>query len=134
MSREALAHFKKADPRFHKATLPHHTSLPKKLGVKHARDVLFARLIRTVISQQLGTAAATSIRNRVITACGGKLTPETVAKVHPNKLRAAGLSGAKIKTLKEISKAVRSGKLDLLALRTMPEAEAAEKLMSIWGL
>lgn len=44
------------------------------------------------------------------------------------------MSGAKVKTLKEISKAVENGSLDLLSLKSIPEAEAAEKLMSIWGL
>lgn len=49
-------------------------------------------------------------------------------------MRACGLSGAKIKTLKEISKAVENGSLDLLSLKKISEAEAAEKLMNIWGL
>lgn len=133
-SRLALAHLKKADPRFHKATLAHHPTLPPALAKKLSRDGLFARLCRTVISQQLGTGAATSIRLRVILACGGKLTPETVAKVSPATLRKAGLSGAKVKTLKAISKAVKSGSLDLLSLKRIPETEAAEQLMKIWGL
>lgn len=91
-------------------------------------------MIRTVISQQLGTAAARSIFIRVKEACGGRLTPESVAKVRPAKLRAAGLSGAKTKALKSIARAVRSGSLDLVSLKGIPETEAAEKLMSIWGL
>lgn len=134
MTNEALKHLRKVDPRFHAATLAHHPTLPPVLAKKLNRDGLFARLCRTVISQQLGTGAATSIRMRVIAACGGKLTPEAVAKTPPAALRKAGLSGAKIKTLKEISKAVRNGSLDLLALKRMPEHKAAEELMKIWGL
>ena len=129
-----LKHFKQVDPRFHTATKAHHSSLPAQLATKSTRDGLFARLVRTVISQQLGTAAARSIFLRVQTACKGKLTLESVARVRPAALRAAGLSGAKIKTIKTISRAVRSGSLDLLSLKKIPEAEAAEKLMAIWGL
>src|SRR3989344_8659305 len=130
----ALKHFKKIDPRFHKATVAHLSSLPAELSMKMNRNGLFERLIRTVISQQLGTAAARSIFLRVKAACEGRITPESVAKVRPTKLRAAGLSGAKTKTLKSIASAVRSGSLDLLLLKKIPEEEAAQKLMSIWGL
>jgi DNA-3-methyladenine glycosylase II len=131
---KALRHFKKYDPQFHKATLRYHSSLPQELPMKHTRHALFERLVRTVISQQLGTAAAHSIFTRMKTACGDSITPESVAKVRIPALRAAGLSGAKVKTIKALSAAVRSGKLDLMKLRTIPEEEAAEKLMQIWGL
>lgn len=102
--------------------------------MKLTRDGLFERLIRTVISQQLGTAAARSIFLRVKKACGGHVTHESIAKVRSAKLRAAGLSGAKTKTLKSIASAVRSGSLDLLLLKKIPATEVAEKLMSILGL
>ena len=94
---------------------------------------LFERLIRTVISQQLGTAAARSIFARVKEKCG-RLTPESISKVSPVALRAAGLSGAKVKTLKAIATAVKNNSLDLLSLKKIPEADAAEQLMQIWGL
>ncbi len=49
-------------------------------------------------------------------------------------MRKAGLSGAKAKTLKELSAAVLTGSLDLLALRRLPEEEAVTKLSSVWGI
>lgn len=48
--------------------------------------------------------------------------------------RKTGLSGAKIKTLKGIAAAVKDGSLDLLSLKKIPEAEAADMLMQLWGL
>jgi DNA-3-methyladenine glycosylase II len=131
---EAIRHFKRVDPHFHKATRPHHASLPALLPQKRTRQALFEALIETVISQQLGVAAADTIYARVKAACNGRVTSLSLLKIKPEKLRAAGLSGAKTKTLKEISKAVESGSLDLLSLKSIPEAEASEKLMSIWGL
>ncbi|MCR4276414.1 MAG: DNA-3-methyladenine glycosylase 2 family protein, partial [Candidatus Parcubacteria bacterium] len=95
---------------------------------------LFASLVRIVISQQLGTAAARSILGRVKEACGGRLTPESVLKTRGTIFRRAGLSSAKIKTIKTIAKAVKNNSLDLLSLKKMPEAQAAEKLTAIWGL
>ena len=98
------------------------------------RRQLFERLVRTVISQQLATAAARSIFARVKDACGGVISAESVRRVSPAKLRAAGLSGAKIKTLKEIARAVHTGTLDLLSLKIESEERAAEELQKIWGL
>ncbi len=132
---EAIRHFKRVDPHFHKATLVHHAAIPVELPQKRTRAQLFESLASTVISQQLGVAAADAIYTRVKEACnGGHITSLSILKMKPEKLRSAGLSGAKIKTLKEISKAVENGSLDLLALKRIPEAEVAEKLMSIWGL
>lgn len=134
-SREAaLKHFKKADPHFHAATKRHHSSLPGTLPSMKTKRQLFERLVRTVISQQLGTAAARSIFVRVKEACGGIISVESVRGVAPAKLRKAGLSGAKIKTIKEIAKAVRNNSLDLLSLKTAPEEQAAEALLNVWGL
>ena len=131
---DALKHFKRVDPHFYKATKAHHASLPGTLSGKKTHAQLFASLVSTVISQQLGLAAADAIFSRVKMVCGNRLTPESVLKARPSALRKAGLSGAKIKTLKSIAKAVKSGELDLLSLKTVSEEKAAEKLMQIWGL
>jgi DNA-3-methyladenine glycosylase II len=130
----ALKHFKKVDPHFHAATKHHHASLPSQLVQKKTRGQLFEALVSIVISQQLATKAADAIFVRVKAACGGRLTPESVQTTTPMRLRKAGLSGAKVKTIKEIAKAVKNNSLDLLSLKKIPETEAAEKLMSIWGL
>jgi DNA-3-methyladenine glycosylase II len=130
----ALRYLKRVDPHFHKATRAHHSSLPEQLSGKRTRAQLFESLVRIVISQQLGTAAARSIFARVKEACGGRLTPESVLKVRLPTLRKAGLSGAKVKTLKAIATAVQNDELNLLALKKIPEEDAVEKLMQIWGL
>lgn len=131
---EALNYLRRVDPRLYTATKKYHASLPLQLSVKKTRAQLFASLVSTVISQQLGLAAADAIFSRVKKACKGRLTPEAVLKVTPAALRAAGLSGAKIKTLTSIARAVKNKSLDLLSLKKVPEEKAAEELMNIWGL
>lgn len=131
---EALRHFKRVDPYFHKATKARHASLPGELPERRTRAELFESLVSIVISQQLGSAAADTITLRVKKACGGRLTPQSVLKTQLSAFRKAGLSGAKTKTLKAIAKAVKDSSLDLLSLKKIPEAEAAEKLTKIWGL
>ncbi len=130
----ALKHFKRADPHFHRATKAHHTSLPEQLVGKRTGAALFESLVSTVISQQLGLAAADAIFARVKKTCGNRLTPELVLKVRPQALRKTGLSGAKIKTLKSIATAVKDKSLNLLSLKDIPEADAAGQLLQIWGL
>ena len=130
----ALRHFKRVDPHFHHATSAYHDTLPLELSSEHMRVQLFKSLVSTVISQQLGTAAADTIFARVNSACQGRVTPLSILEMRPEILRRAGLSGAKIKTLKAIAKAVENGSLDLLKLKKIPETEAADMLLNIWGL
>jgi DNA-3-methyladenine glycosylase II len=130
----AFQHFKKVDKRFHQAVLPHKAAMPKELPAKRTRADLFAALASTVISQQLGTAAASTIRERVKKVCGGKLSPESILKAKPLAMRGAGLSGSKLKTLQSLATAVKSKKIDLLALARIPEEEAKSRLTEIWGI
>lgn len=130
----ALKHLKRVDPHLYAYTVPHHTSLPLQLTAKRTRAQLFESLVSTVISQQLGLAAADAISARVKKACKGRLTPELILKTPPATFRKAGLSGAKIKTLKSIATAIKNNSLDLLSLKKVSEAEAAEQLTQIWGL
>lgn len=130
----ALKHFRHVDSHFYQATLAHHGSLRTELSSKRTRRELFESLVSIVTSQQLGTKAAGSIFARVKEVCKGNLTSLSILEIQDEKLRSAGLSGAKIKTLKEIAKAVENNSLNLLSLKKISEEEAAEKLMSIWGL
>lgn len=130
----ALEHFKRVDPHFYKATLPLHTALPTTLVAKRTRAQLFESLVSIVISQQLGTAAADTIFARVKESCQGHLTSLSILEMKSERLRVAGLSDAKMRTLKAIAASTEAGSLDLLALKKVSEAEAARMLMDIWGL
>lgn len=130
----ALAHFKKVDLHFYRATKSYHTSLPLKLSGRRTTAQLFESLVSIVIAQQLGTAAADTIFERVKKMCGSRLSPESVLKARIDAFRKAGLSGAKTKTLKAIAMAVKEKTLKLLSLRNISEKDAAEKLLQVWGL
>lgn len=129
-----MQHFKSADKRFFEATKAHHSSLPTALKNKRTAQALFESLIEIVISQQLAVKAADSIFARVKEVCKGSITPDSVLKARELSLRKAGLSGAKIKTIRAVATAVKNGELNLLSLKKVPEAEAAQKLQQIWGL
>lgn len=129
----ALSHFKKADPVLYRAALPFKDSMRAKLAPRYSEDKLFSKLAASVVSQQLATKAAASIWKRVEDSCGGVVTAESVASTSLPRLRKAGLSAAKAKTLKELSKAVQKG-LSLTSLRRKPHDEALQELTSVWGI
>lgn len=131
---KALAHWKRADPVLHKAALKVRASLESRPRRKRRGNAtLFAALASSVVSQQLATKAADSIWERLRSALGGRVTPEAVRKASLPKLRKAGLSGAKAKTLKELSKAVGNG-LDLASLSREGKEEAIARLTQVWGI
>jgi DNA-3-methyladenine glycosylase II len=132
--REAYGHFRKADPVLHKAALPHRGTFTMRPDPKKRNDQLFAALAASVVGQQLSMRAADTIWERVKTAVGGRVNARTIAATSPAELRSAGLSAAKVKTLKSLAAAVLDDGLDLLSLRKLEYDEAAAKLTSIWGI
>lgn len=132
----ALLHLKKADPVLYKAALPlkDHFVPRSTAQRRYSGQKLFSSLAASVTGQQLSTKAADTIWGRLVVACKGEVTPEAIQKLRLPTMRKAGLSRAKSKTLKELSRAVLSGELNLVALRKMPEEEAILKLSSVWGI
>lgn len=130
----ALRHFKKVDPLFFAATKAHHASLPDVLPRRRGAPALFAALCSTVVSQQLGRAAAQSIYARLRALCGGTVTAEALLRYRISELRAVGLSEAKAKTLHAIAHAFSNGELLLQTYHRLPESEVSERLQAIWGL
>ncbi len=130
----ALTHFKKADPILHKAALPHHDEIISSSTHRRGYTAQFAALAGSIVSQQLSTKAADTIWGRLKDACKGKVTPEAILTLRAPTLRKVGLSAAKAKSLKELSKAVLSGEIDFKKLKKMPEEEAITSLSQIWGV
>lgn len=130
----AMKHLKKHDPILHKAALPHHKTIAESMGHRRGYSALFPALAGSIVSQQLSTKAADTIWGRLEKACNGEVTPEAILRLRETTMRKAGLSGAKTKTLKELSKAIVDKKLVLPKLKDMPEAEAIAKLSSVWGI
>src|SRR4029077_10326313 len=87
------------------------------------REPGFPGLCAIVCGQQLSTAAAATIRNRLFAAFD-PFHHDTGARARTDKLRRLGLSAAKIKSIKEIGKAVAKGKINLTAVGNM-DADAA---------
>jgi len=131
---DAFKHLKKAHPELYAAALPHRGTIASRIEPKRTRDALFARLAKSIVSQQLSGKAADTIYARAEAAVGGKITAVSLATANDHKLRACGLSAAKIAALRDLAEHVLSGKLDLLKLRTMPPEDAVQTLVKVRGI
>ncbi len=123
----AIARLVGADPRFGEVL-----TLAGKPPLRR-RDGGFAGLVSIVVSQQLSTASAAAILGR-LTAALDPLDHTTMLRARADKLRRAGLSGPKIRTLKAIAKAIDKGDLDLPALCQMSADDAHTTLTAVHGI
>lgn len=96
------------------------------------RPAGFAGLARIVVGQQLSIASAEAIWGRLADTLGD-CSPEAIAAVSDQRLRTAGLSAAKIRTLRAAAAACRDG-LDLVALADLPAEDAHGRLTSVKGI
>src|SRR5438034_6264670 len=76
-------------------------------------DGPFGALLRAIVYQQLAGRAAHAIFGRVRSAVGETLTPEALAAVPDDALRAAGLSANKLASLRDLSTKIIDGSVDL---------------------
>jgi len=97
------------------------------------REGSFAGLASIVISQQLSTASANAIWTR-LSAAYDPLEPAAMLRARTQRLKRIGLSSAKIRTLKAIASAIKSGELDLGRLGTHDADDAHKILTSVHGI
>lgn len=95
----------------------------------------FAGLARIIVGQQLSIASAAAIWARLEQGLT-VVTAERVARTRAEKLAAAGLSAAKIKTLKALAAAVRGRQpmLRLEELAAVADADVRARLTSVHGI
>jgi DNA-3-methyladenine glycosylase II len=93
----------------------------------------FAGLASIVVSQQLSTASAKAIWERLNQAFD-PLDHTAVLRARTAKLARVGLSAPKIRALKAIAKAIDRGDLDLPALVDQPADEAHAALTAVHGI
>jgi len=96
----------------------------------------YRSLTRAIIYQQLSGKAAKTISNRFIALYHGKdyPSPEDVLKTDHEILRSVGLSNAKAKYIKNISRAFLDGSIDYMNFRNLSNDAIMEKLVAIKGV
>jgi DNA-3-methyladenine glycosylase II len=103
------------------------------IGTSNPERSHFETLVSSVISQQLATAAARTIKERFAVECG-KITPKNVAAMELEQMRAAGLSGAKAKTIQGLASSALDKSVDFKKLHEMDDDQVYKSLTSLWGI
>ena len=93
-------------------------------------------LVRAIVYQQLAGAAAAAIHGRLIEAVDGELTPERLLALSDDTLRAVGLSGAKVASLRDLAVKVMDGTvvLDSRRIRALSDEDLIERLSAVRGI
>jgi DNA-3-methyladenine glycosylase II len=94
----------------------------------------FRALIHSIISQQLSTRAAATIESRFRALFGGVPTPSQVTATPDAQLRAVGLSGQKVKYIRDLCRRVEEKSLPLTAFDVMSDDEVIAALTQVKGI
>jgi DNA-3-methyladenine glycosylase II len=130
-----LRSFEKKICRIDPAFLPAIKNLePCTLGLVKPKLSQYQSLIRAVIAQQVSTAAAKTITGRLEIKCAGSITAEKVGALTPKQLQSVGLTGAKVRTISELTSAALSGKINFRKFAHMSDEEIISDLVPLFGI
>jgi DNA-3-methyladenine glycosylase II len=105
----------------------------------------FEALVISILSQQISTAVAMTLKRRVVEQYGERLTvgaetflafpsAEALSGAEPPALRALGLSGSKVTAITELAQKARGGELDEGALARDDNEALIERLTALRGI
>ena len=97
------------------------------------REAGFAGICAIVCGQQVSTASAAAIRDRLFAAFD-PFHHDTVRRARIDKLRRVGLSMPKIKSIRAIAAAVSDGVIDLDNVGNMDADDAHAALVQLHGI
>ncbi len=129
MHQKVLSHFRKVDPVLHATAIA-----VGPIEVKKSKTY-FADLCDAVISQQLSTKAGATIVGRFFDLFPGRIpTAEKILNIPSEKLRAVGMSNAKVKYIQALATAVKAQQIMLDAIDELSDAEVLVALTKVKGI
>jgi len=107
---------------------------PCLMADRQRKDHLTA-LVGAIVSQQLSTKAAATIFGRFTALFPGNHIPDAaaIAAIDDVTLRGVGLSGQKVKYVRDLSSRILDGSLNLDELDTLPDELVIERLTAVKG-
>jgi DNA-3-methyladenine glycosylase II len=128
---EALAHLRAADPKLG-ALIDRAGSFTLRLDPSQSP---FESLLESILYQQLHGKAAASIHRRVREYYGGDPAPQLLLDTPDEVLRVAGVSGNKVRALKDLAARTLDGTVPThAAIKKMTDAEIIERLTQVRGI
>ena len=123
------AHFMKADPILYEVV---QQVGPFRVNLERNR---FRMLVSSIISQQLSTAAAKTIRMRLEAMIGPDLvTAEALSRLPKDDLRSAGLSNQKAGFISDLAAKVLDGTIKLSTIARKSDEAVIDELTKVRGI
>ncbi|AGB37003.1 DNA-3-methyladenine glycosylase family protein [Natronococcus occultus] len=94
----------------------------------------YERLCISIINQQVSTASAAAIRERVFDVLDGEVTPESVLAADEAALRDAGLSPSKVEYVRNAARAFQENDYTRAGFADQTNAEVVDALTEIRGI
>ena len=128
---EALAHLRAADVKLG-ALIERVGPFAMRLGSSPSP---FESLLESILYQQLNGRAAATIHGRVREIYGGDPSPRALLDTPEDRLRAAGVSGNKIKAMRDLAARTLDGTVPShRAILKMADADIVERLTEVRGI
>jgi 3-methyladenine DNA glycosylase/8-oxoguanine DNA glycosylase len=129
-AREGVEHLRRVDPRMR--------ALIDRVGPfgleKRRHGDHFGSLSRAIVYQQLSGKAAGTIHGRYLALFPEAPTPRAVLDAEVERMRSAGLSGAKVAALRDLAAAALDGRLTLPIPSRLFDEEIVERLVTVRGI
>jgi len=127
--RKAINHLKRTDPVL--AAIIERVG-PYKITYS---EPIFQTLVRSIVYQQLNGNAASTIFGRLAAAAkADPLTPESILKLRPARMRTAGLSKQKLTYIRDLARLAKRGEVDFEHLADLEDAVVIEQLTRVKGV
>ena len=96
----------------------------------------FGALVQAIVYQQLAGAAARAIHGRLVDSMVGEVTPDALLALSDETLRAAGLSAAKVRSLRDLATKVLDGTVVVSPRRLARQSdeEVTRRLTTVRGI
>ena len=94
----------------------------------------FAALCNEIVSQQLSDKVAEVLYQRLVSVCGGKITPGKITKLTDQHLRDTGMSWSKVKFIKNLADKVTKKEINLASLTKLENELVIEELVKLHGI
>lgn len=94
----------------------------------------FEMLAGSILAQQLSTAAARTIRSRLVERAGGRLAAGPLLALSDEEFRLCGVSAQKAAYLRDLASRAASGSLPMNRLGRLPDEEVIERLTVVKGV
>jgi len=107
---------------------------PCTFGLEKPKQTHYQSLIRAVIAQQVSGAAARTIGSRLQVKCGSSITPAKVGALSLEELQSVGLTGAKVRTIDELTQATLSGDVNFKRFPYLDDEEIIKELIPLFGI